>query len=135
MTLMAEPETVRTQLADLVRERKETLGLSYARLAKRCLDPETGEQSVRDSWLHRLATGLPVQAPELSALRGLAAGLSVPLGRIQDAAGAQFFGIDTVWAAGGEARALVERADKLSPEQRAKLLDLMDVIAPGDADS
>lgn len=127
---MAEPETVRTQLADLVRERKDDLGLSYARLAKRCIDPENGEQSVKDSWLHRLLTGLPVQAPELSVLRGLAAGLGVPLGRIQDAAGAQFFGIDTVWSASGEARALVERANELTPEQRAKLLDLMDAFVP-----
>lgn len=131
---MAEPETVRTQLADLVRGRKEALGLSYARLSKRCIDPKTGQQSVKDSWLHRLATGENVIPPEIHTLRGLAAGLGVPLGQVQDAAGAQFFGIDTVWSAGGEARALVERADKLTPEQRAKLLDLMDAFTPGAAD-
>lgn len=130
---MAEPETARTQLADLVRERKNKLGLSYARLSRRCIDPETGEQSVKDSWLHRLATGENVIPPELSTLRGLAVGLGVPLGTIQDAAGAQFFGIDTVWSAGGEARALVERADKLTPEQRAKLLALMDAFTPDEA--
>ncbi|MHC3392048.1 XRE family transcriptional regulator [Streptomyces lavendulocolor] len=115
-----------------MRERKEALGLSYDRLASRSVDPETGEAAVKYSWLHRLATGLPVQAPSLAQLRGLAAGLEVPLARVQEAAGAEFFGIDTVWSTSGEARALVERADRLTPEQREQLVRLLDTFAPSD---
>lgn len=120
----------RTDLSDLVLARKAALGVGYEKLAARCVDPETGVQSVKGSWLHRLATYLPVQAPELPALRGLAAGLEVPLGRVQDAAGAQFFGIDVVWSASGDARALVERADRMTPEQREQLMRLLDTFAP-----
>jgi hypothetical protein len=120
----------RTHLSDLARERKEALALSYEKLAAQCVDPETGEQTVKYSWLHRLATGMPVQAPDLPQLRGLAAGLKVSLGRVQEAAGAQFFGIETVWSASGEARALAERADQMTPEQRQQLLALIDTFAP-----
>ncbi|MBT2508875.1 helix-turn-helix domain-containing protein [Streptomyces sp. ISL-98] len=128
----APSPSARTQLTDLVRERKAALGLSYERLAKRCVDPETGEMPVKSSWLHRLVTGLPVISPDLSQLQALAAGLDVPLGRIQDAAGAQFFGIDVVPARSGEVRALVERADRMSPEQLEQLLRLLDTFTPGD---
>ncbi|MFJ3536993.1 XRE family transcriptional regulator [Streptomyces sp. NPDC090109] len=122
------PAEGRTQLRDLVRERKEAIGLGYERLAARCVDPETGVQTVKYSWLHRLATGKPVEAPDLGQLRGLAAGLEVPLRVMQEAAGAEFFGIDTVWSASGEARALVERADRMTPEQRAQLLRLIETL-------
>ena len=135
MSLMAAEDRApsspaRTQLRDLVRDRKQSLGLSYDKLAAQCVDPETGEQAVRYSWLHRLATGAPVQAPDLPQLRGLAAGLKVTLRSVQEAAGAEFFGIDTVWSASGEARALAERADQMTPEQRQQLLALIDTFAP-----
>ncbi|MFD9369609.1 XRE family transcriptional regulator [Streptomyces sp. NPDC060020] len=120
------PVAGRSQLRDLVRERKAALGLSYDRLAARCVDPESGEQTIKSSWLHRLATNLAVQIPDYAMLRGLAAGLDVPLGRIQDAAGAEFFGMDVVWSASGEARALVEGADKLTPTQREQLQRLIE---------
>ncbi|MFJ4917188.1 XRE family transcriptional regulator [Streptomyces sp. NPDC088726] len=126
----APQPSARTQLADLVRDRKASLDLSYEKLAVRCVDPETGVQTVKSSWLHRLATDMPVQAPDLSALRGMAVGLDVPLGRVQDAAGAQFFGIDVVWSESGDARALVERADRMTSEQREQLMRLLDSFAP-----
>ncbi|WP_063756107.1 hypothetical protein [Streptomyces sp. NRRL B-24720] len=124
------PPGGRAQLRDLVRDRKATLGLSFEKLAVRCVDPESGAQTIKSSWLHRLATDLSVQAPDLAQLRGLAVGLQVPLYRVQDAAGAEFFGIDTVWSASGEARALVERADRMTPEQREQLMRLLDTFAP-----
>lgn len=124
------PPGGRAQLRDLVRERKATLGLSFEKLAARCIDPDTGEQTIKSSWLHRLATDLSVQAPDLPQLRGLAAGIQVPLYRVQDAAGAEFFGIDTVWSASGEARALVQRADRMTQEQREQLMRLLDTFAP-----
>ncbi|MFF4576872.1 hypothetical protein ACFY15_00445 [Streptomyces sp. NPDC001373] len=118
--------TERSQLRDLVRDRKSVLGLSYERLAARCIDPETGEPAVKSSWLHRLATNLPVQIPDFPMLRGLAAGLDVPLGRVQDAAGAEFFGMDVVWSASGEARALVKSTETLTPTQREQLQRLLE---------
>ncbi|MGW8326543.1 hypothetical protein ACWGLE_01405 [Streptomyces sp. NPDC055897] len=118
----------RAQLRDLVRERKEAAGLSYERLAARCVDPESGQQVIKSSWLHRLVTGLPVQSPDFAMLRGLAVGVDVPLYRVQDAAAAEFLGIDVVWSASGEARALVERADKLTPTQREQLNRLLDTL-------
>jgi hypothetical protein len=135
MSLMAaEKDTPvpggRAQLRDLVRERKAALGLSFDKLAQRCVDPETGEQTVKSSWLHRLATDLSVQAPDIPQLRGLAAGLQVPLYRVKDAAGAEFFGIDTEWSASGDARAFLEGADRLTAEQREQIRRLMDTMAP-----
>ncbi len=123
------PAPTRTQLADLVRVRKREMGLSYERLAARAVDPDTGEV-VKPSWLHRLATDQPVIPPQLPQLRALAVALEVPIGRVQDAAGAQFFGIDTVWAASGDARALVERADRMTAGQRDQLMRLLDTFAP-----
>ncbi|MFE4679175.1 XRE family transcriptional regulator [Streptomyces sp. NPDC056723] len=120
----------RTQFRDLVRERRAALGLSYEKLAARCIDPETGTQPVKGSWLHRVETNLSIQAPDLPQLRGLAAGLDIPLGRVQDAAGSEFFGIDAVWSVSGDARALVERADRMTPEQRDQLMRLLDTFAP-----
>lgn len=123
------PPGGRAQLRDLVRERKATLGLSFEKLAVRCIDPKTGKQTVKSSWLHRLATDLSVQAPDLPQLRGLAAGLQVPLYRVQDAAGAEFFGIDTEWSASGEARAFLADADRLTAEQREQIRRLMETMA------
>ncbi|MEU6015993.1 hypothetical protein ABZ826_18600 [Streptomyces sp. NPDC047515] len=113
-----------------MRERKAALGLSFDKLARRCIDPEAGEQTVKSSWLHRLATDLTVQPPDLPQMRGLATGLQVPLYRVQDAAGAEFFGIDTEWSASGDARAFLEGADRLTAEQREQIRRLMDTMAP-----
>ncbi|MFF3622375.1 hypothetical protein [Streptomyces sp. NPDC002467] len=129
MTIMAaqdRSETERSQLRSLVRDRKAVLGLSYERLAARCIDPDSGEQVIKASWLHRLATDLPVQTPDFPMLRGLAAGLEVPLPKVQDAAGAEFLGIDVVWAESGEARALVKDLDKLTSTQREQLKGLIE---------
>lgn len=120
----------RTPFRDLVRDRRAVLGLSYEKLALRCVDPETGEQAVKGSWLHRVETNLSITPPDLPQLRGLANGLNVPLGKVQDAAGGEFFGIDAVWHASGEARALVERADRMTPEQLEQLMRLLDTFAP-----
>lgn len=123
----------RTQLGDLVRDRKTELGLSYERLAHRAVDPESGQRTVTGSWLHRLVNGMPVVPPDLPQLRAIAAAIEVPLGRVQDAAGFQFFGIDTVWSASGQARALVERADRLTDAQLEQLMRLLDAFAEGDS--
>jgi hypothetical protein len=115
----------RTDLSDLVRHQKEALRLGYERLAKECIDPDTGEQAVKYSWLHRLATYQTVIPPDLPQLRGLAAGLQVPFSLVQEAAGSQFFGIDTLWSEDGEVRAMVHDYHELEPEDQEKARALM----------
>jgi len=133
MTVMTarEPKAIeeRTQLRDIVVQRKEELGLGYERLAARCIDPETGEQSVKSSWLHRLATGKPTEAPDYETLRGLSAGLGVPVAVLQDAAGAQYFGAVKVFSKSAEAQAFLEDADRLTPAQREAVRALIRSLA------
>lgn len=135
MTVMTarEPETTgeRTQLRDIVVQRKEDLGIGYERLAARCIDPESGEQTVKSSWLHRLATGKTVEAPAYEVLRGMAAGLGVPVAELQDAAGAQFFGSQKVFTESAEAQAFLEDADRLTPVQREAIRALMRSLTEG----
>lgn len=121
----------RTQFRDLVVQRKEEIGLGYERLAARCVDPESGEQTVKGSWLHRVVTGENVEPPSYEMLRGMAAGLDVPVGVLQDAAGAQFFGAEPVFSESAEARAFLEDADRLTPAQRAAIRALMRSLTEG----
>ena len=124
----APAPTGRSELSNLVLERKEALRLSYEKLAARCIDPETGEQSVKSSWLHRIATREPVQSPDLAALRGMAAGLEVPLRTVQDAAAAQFFGMDSVYSPDEQVRAMVHGFEDLSPEDQRKILAIIETF-------
>ncbi|MER7815579.1 hypothetical protein [Streptomyces sp. NPDC096153] len=127
----APASTERHQLGDLVLERKESLRLSYEKLAQRCVDPKTGEQMVKSSWLHRIATRQPVIPPELPQLQGMAAGLEVPLRRVQDAAAAQFFGMDAVYSPDESVRAMVHGFEDLSPEDKKKVLAMIEVFRQG----
>lgn len=135
MSLMAAEDratapTGRTDLSDLVRDRRAKLGLSLRGVESRTIDPSTGEPICKYSWINKLEKLLAVVAPSYPQLVALARALELPLGKVQDAAGAQFFGIDTVWSASGEARALVARADRLTSEQREQLLRLIETFAP-----
>jgi hypothetical protein len=135
MTVMAARSSKatggRTQFRDIVARRKEEIGLGYERLAARCIDPETGEQTVKGSWLHRVVTGENVEAPSYEMLRGLEAGLGVPVGALQDAASAQFFGSEPVFSESAEARAFLADADRLTPTQRAAIRALMRSLTEG----
>jgi hypothetical protein len=121
----------RTQLRDIVVQRKEELGLGYERLAARCIDPETGEQTVKSSWLHRLATSKPTEAPDYETLRGLGAGLGVPVAVLQDAASAQYFGTRKVFSESAEGQAFLEDADRLTAAQREAVRALMRSLNEG----
>lgn len=124
-------DSQRTQFADLIRARRTELGLGLERFAARAIDPMTGEQ-VKAGWIHRLETGEPVKPPKLPELRALAAACDLMMERLQDAAGQQFFGMDPVWSASGEAKAYVERLARFTPDQREQLLRLMDSLVPPD---
>ena len=124
----AEAGAQRTDLSDLVRQRMEELGHSYRTLADACVDPEDPEAGPlwKRSTLDSLSKGQRVKAPDFPQLRALAAGLQLPLGDIQGAAGSQFLGIDTVWSADGKVRALVEGFRDMDPEDQDKVLALME---------
>jgi transcriptional regulator with XRE-family HTH domain len=126
-------DETRTDFVDLVRDRRRELRLSYAAVEER-MPPDLSGEGVSGSWLHRLEKGERVRPPHLGQLHALSVALDLPLHRLQEAAGAQFLGIDTVWSSSGEARALVERADRLTPEARAQLLRLIDTLTaePGE---
>ncbi|MCM8548864.1 XRE family transcriptional regulator [Streptomyces sp. STCH 565 A] len=121
-------EQHRTDLSDLVRERMAALGLSFRALAAACIDPEgePSDQMWKRTTLDALSKGEAVKPPKLPQLRALAAGLRLPLGQVQEAAGSQFFGIDTVWSADGEVRTLVEGYRDMAPEDQAKVLALVE---------
>ncbi|MET9138842.1 hypothetical protein [Streptomyces parvulus] len=121
----------RTQFRDIVAERKEALGLGYQRLAARCVDPESGEQVVKSSWLHRVVTGEPVEPPSYEMLRGMEAGLGVGIGVLQDAASAQFFGAERVFSESADAQAFLEDADRLTAQQREAIRALMRSLGEG----
>lgn len=131
--MAAEDRPTRTHLSDLVRDRRAALRISLVELEERAVDPESGKR-VPSSWIHRLERG-EAAAPGPDRLRGLAVGLGEPLAVVQEAAAAQYFGIDSVWSTSGEIRALVERAERLTPEQIAQVRRLIETLAPDPPDA
>lgn len=120
--MTSEGMTGRTDLSDLLRSRKEELGISYRDLEDACVDPKEPERGSlwKRGTLQNLMNDVPgVKAPTLPQLRALAAGFRLSLGRIQEAAGGQFFGIDTVWSEDDEVRALVHDFREMSPDDKA----------------
>ncbi|MFC5720346.1 XRE family transcriptional regulator [Streptomyces gamaensis] len=125
----------RTDLSDLVRDRRAELKLGLRVLADRCTDPESGEQ-LKFGWLHRLEKREPVIPPQLPGLRALAAGLELPLSVVQEAAGAQFMGIvSDVWSEDEGARALVAYYGEMNDVERRQLAAMVEAFVrsrPGD---
>jgi transcriptional regulator with XRE-family HTH domain len=127
-----DPEQ-RTQFRDLIRNRRLDLGESLTDFASKAIDPVKGKRVTR-GWIHRLEAGETVTPPQVEELRALAAACELPLTVLQDAAGAQFFGVDAVWTESGEARAYVHKLDKIPADQRERLLRLIDSLVPPDVD-
>ncbi|WP_217545618.1 hypothetical protein [Streptomyces sp. GbtcB6] len=91
--------TGRTDLSDLLRTRKEELGLSYRELEAACIDPAHPKAGIqyRRGTLENLVKAVPgTKAPTYSQLHALEAAFRLPLQLLQDAAAAQFFGLDAV---------------------------------------
>ncbi|MFJ2515642.1 XRE family transcriptional regulator [Streptomyces griseoviridis] len=118
----------RKDLSDLVRRRRLELGLSWRSLSAACVDPEQVERG--SLWgrttLDTLSRGGHIKTPKLPELRALAAGLQLTLGEVQEANGSQFYGVDTVWSADGEVRALVEGYREMDPEDQARVRDFVE---------
>ncbi|MET9729748.1 XRE family transcriptional regulator [Streptomyces sp. NPDC006458] len=123
-----EGTTQRTDLSDLVRKRRLELGMSYRGLAEACIDPEDPEAGPLwgRSTLENLEKGVGIKAPTLPQLRALKAGLRVPLGLVQEATGAQFVGIDTVWSHDGKIRTLVHGFRELDEADQERVLAMME---------
>jgi transcriptional regulator with XRE-family HTH domain len=120
----------RTQLSELVRNRRTELRLTVRELADRSYDEDTDTQ-VRPSWLNKVERGAEdLGAPKEGQLRALAAGLALPLRLLQDAAAAQFFGVETVRDEDTEARAMLLQIEGMTPEDRAKVRALLDAWGP-----
>lgn len=138
MTVMVEQDDTqagaRTHLSDLVRERRAELRLSLRAVEEHPANcGADGRPIIKRGWLDRLEKALPVIPPQVPELTALAGTLNMALGRLQDAAGAQFLGIDTEWSESGEARALVRHAENLSPAQREQLARLLSTFERGDS--
>lgn len=118
----------RTDLSDLLRDRKEQLGLSLRDLEAACVDPEDPERQpqYRRGTLGNLLGAQGTKPPTRAQLRALSSGFRLPLGQLQEAAGAQFFGIDTVWSEDAEVRALVHGYQEMSPEDQAWVRTIID---------
>jgi hypothetical protein len=128
---MAEQVT-RTDLSDLVRNRRIELGLSGRALHRRCIRPGDTEPAFGHEWLRKLEAADPsVKTPRLPYLEGLAEGLQVPLPVVQHAAVAQFMGIepqqDAIWSKDRSIAVTVARMEQLSEADRAELAELAEV--------
>ncbi|MEU5091686.1 helix-turn-helix transcriptional regulator [Streptomyces sp. NPDC021356] len=124
----------RTQFADLVRRRRSELNESLATFAAKAVDPVSGKRVTR-GWIYRLESGEPVTPPEVQELRALAAACELPMEQLQDAAGQQFHGVDPLVSGSSEAKAYVRKLDQLPPDQRDRLLRLIDTLVPPDDDA
>lgn len=126
----------RTHLSDLLRERRAELRDSLDVIAPRAVDPASGTRVPRGK-LYRLERADKVTPPVYEELAALAAAYRLPIERLQDAAGAQFHGVDPLRSGTGEAVAYVRKLDSLPREQRERLLRLIDTLVPpqtGDSD-
>ncbi|MFD4745008.1 XRE family transcriptional regulator [Streptomyces rubiginosohelvolus] len=131
---MADEAAARTDFADLVRRRMAELRLGLRAVAERAVDPDRPEEG--SLWtkgtLENLANGRAIKAPGPGQLRALAVALEVPLRSLQDAAAAQWFGMETVTAGEGdlETRLLVRRYQAMSPEDRRRLQIIAETYDP-----
>ncbi|OSZ56283.1 hypothetical protein OQI_33860 [Streptomyces pharetrae CZA14] len=121
---------VRTDLSDMVRERRLQAGLSVDEVAAHAVDPATGEHVVDADWLDRLERSAlaPHEYPEYPQLDALVGALNLDPDQVQGAAGVQFMDVHTVWSDDGQARAIVH--GELSPEDRQKVQTLMQMYRP-----
>lgn len=115
----------RTDLSDLVRVRRAEAGLSLEAVAAATVEPGSGERLVEADWLDRLerAALSRDEYPEYPQLDALAGTLHLDPAEVQEAAGAQFFDVRTVWNEDGDVRAIVQ--GELSAEDLAKVRNLM----------
>lgn len=121
----------RTDLSDLVREARRESGLSLEEVSARAVDPESGAHTVDADWLDRLehAALTPDEFPEYPQLDALVSTLGLDVAEVRAAAGAQFFGLVTVWTEDGQAMATLKQ-EYATPENIEKAQALMRRFTP-----
>jgi hypothetical protein len=121
----------RNQFTDLLRAQRKQLGDSLTTVESRAVDPVT-EKVMKRGRIYRLEGGEQggVTPPDFWELRALAAAYRLPIKVLQRAAGQQFHGVDPLEGDAGESVAYVRKLDSLPPEQRDRLLRLIDTLVP-----
>ena len=117
--------TGRTDLSDLVRKARQEAGLSLDEVSARAVDPESQQHTVDADWLDRLeqVALTPDEYPEYPQLDALVEALGLDVMEVRAAAGAQFFGLITIWSDDGESKTTLMQ-EHVTPEaiERAKAL-------------
>jgi len=126
MHAMAEQ---RTDFADLVRQRRAELKITVRKLEDLSVDPDTGTQA-KFGWISKLERGANTDAPSPAILRALAAGLSLPLRVLQEAAAAQYLDMKSfIWSQDRTTRVLAAHIEEMSDEERQQLADIAETFA------
>ncbi|MEU0761630.1 XRE family transcriptional regulator [Streptomyces microflavus] len=110
----------RTQLSNLVRNRRAELGISLRQLEERAVDPASGVQA-KFGWISKLENGRPTEAPSEEVLLALAVGLQLPARVVQEAAAAQYLGMTEIRTQSEAARLLVARVEEMTDDDLAQL--------------
>lgn len=130
---MTDDTPASAELSDLVKARREELGLSLRKVEERTQPSDGSPPAVKYKWIWRLERQDPdIAVPREPELRALAAALELPYSMIADAAASQFFGVQRVYDKDRRRRALVRQVDRMTPEQIAQMWKLMDVVMPPD---
>lgn len=120
-------------LSDLSRGTRVRRQLSREAVAALTTDPNTGLAAVPADWLGGLERGEDVAAPTPERTRALAAVLGLSHRTVQEAAGAQFWGHQTVWSEDGRTRAFIRADGPLTLEQIGRVRRLMDRVFPSES--
>lgn len=122
-----ETTSGRTDLSDMVRAGRIEAGLSLQEVAARAVDPASGDHVVDAAWLDRLERAAldPSEYPEYPQIDALADALHLDPGLAQEAAGAQFMDVHTIWSEDGQVRGF--GIGELGPEDQQKALRLMEM--------
>lgn len=123
MTIMTTQDT-RDDLSRLVKERRDQLNRSVAKVAEMSGDP-----ALNGSWVHRLETGQVKDLPKRERLEALARGLDLPAATVARAAAAQFWGVGEVWSKGGDARAVVDQMAEMDPDSQRAIRAMVEAFA------
>jgi transcriptional regulator with XRE-family HTH domain len=124
----------RTEFTDLLRQRRQELGLSLRKMEALCLDPESGEQA-KFGWLSKVERGQSVDTPKRDLIKALSIGYRLPEDVLKAAAAKQFLDYDpasdssVVWSGDMTTRIIVARAEEMSEEDRRELAEIAEIFA------
>ncbi|WKV74763.1 helix-turn-helix domain-containing protein [Streptomyces sp. PCS3-D2] len=135
MTAMVEDNSAsapaRTDLSDLLRERRAELRRSLTDVTERTGTREDGTPFIKRSTLDNLEKASPRMqwTPRLPELEALARAYDLPLQQVRDAAGRQYWGVDRIEGGSGGGSAYLRDADKLTPQELEQIQRLIDLFA------